>query len=57
MASDAQKAGKPLDAYVHQSIADPNAYVVPGFPNGVMPKFPLTAAQIDDLAAFLTQKT
>src|SRR5262249_21751039 len=47
VAADAQKAGKPLDAYVHESIADPNAYIVPGFPKDVMPKFPLTSAQID----------
>jgi cytochrome c551/c552 len=57
LAADAQTAGKPLDAYVHQSISDPNAYVVPNFPPGVMPKFSLSAAQVDDLAAFLTQKS
>jgi cytochrome c551/c552 len=57
LASDAQKAGKPRDAYAHESIADPNAYVVPGFPEGVMPTFQLSAAQLDDLVAFLTQKS
>jgi len=57
VAADAQKAGQPLDAYAHQSIADPNAYIVPGFPSGVMPKFQLSAKQIDDLVAFVTQKS
>jgi cytochrome c551/c552 len=53
--TDAQKAGKPLDAYIHESITDPTAYTVPGFPAGVMPPFHLSASQLDDLAAFLTQ--
>ena len=56
LAADAQKAGQPLPDYVHESIADPNAYVVPGFPKGVMPQFKLSSAQLDDLTAFLTQK-
>ena len=57
VAADAQKAGKgPLAAYVKQSIEDPNAYVVPGFPSGVMPpdfKQTLTAQQITDLVAYI----
>jgi len=56
VAADAQKAGKPLDAYIHESVLDPTAYTVPGFPQGVMPPFKLSAAQLDDLTAFLTQK-
>jgi cytochrome c551/c552 len=55
--ADAQKAGKPLVAYIHESIKDPTAYTVPGFPAGVMPPFHLSASQLDDLAAFLTQKS
>jgi mono/diheme cytochrome c family protein len=57
LAADAQKANQPLIAYVKTSITDPNAYVVPGFPKGVMPSFgaTLNSSQIDDLAAFLTQ--
>jgi mono/diheme cytochrome c family protein len=58
--SDAQKAGKPLDAYIHESIADPNAYVVPGFPKGVMPpdfSSTLGKQQIDDLVAYLLSAT
>lgn len=57
VAADAQKANKgPLAAYVKQSIEDPGAYVVPGFPNGVMPpnfKQTLTAQQITDLVAYI----
>jgi len=54
--ADAKKAGKPLPAYVRESIENPAAYVVPGFPNGVMPvyKGQLTDQQIDDLVKFLT---
>ena len=57
LAADAQKAGKPLDAYVKESIVDPDAYVVPGFQKGVMPTtfgHSLAAAQIDALVKYLT---
>jgi mono/diheme cytochrome c family protein len=58
LAADAQKANQgALDAYTAESIKDPGAYVVPGFPNGVMPSFAsLGDAKIADLVAFLTQK-
>jgi mono/diheme cytochrome c family protein len=59
LAADAQKANHgSLDQYVHESIVDPNAYVVPNFPQGVMPPNygqTLKKQQIDDLVAFLTQ--
>ena len=57
LAADAQKAHRgALDAYVKESIEDPDAYVVPGFSKGVMPPFQgkLTDSQIDDLVKFLT---
>ena len=57
LAADAQKAHHgALDAYVKESIENPDAYVVPGFPKGVMPSFQgkLTDSQIDDLVKFLT---
>jgi len=59
VAADAQKANRGSVAqYVHESIANPSAYVVPGFPNGVMPSFAnLGSAKIDDLVAFLTQSS
>ena len=58
--ADAKKANKgPLPAYVKQSIEDPGAYVVPGFPNGVMPPYKgkLTDSQVNDLVKFLTTQS
>jgi mono/diheme cytochrome c family protein len=59
LASDAQKANRgSLDQYVHESIVDPNAYIVPGFTAGLMPQTfaqVLKPQQIADLVAFLTQ--
>ncbi len=57
LAADAQKAHHgALDAYVKESIENPDAYVVPGFSKGVMPPFQgkLTDSQIADLVKFLT---
>ena len=50
----AQQAGKPLDAFVHESIVDPKAYVQPGY-QPVMPSFAsLSKSQVDALVQFLT---
>jgi mono/diheme cytochrome c family protein len=59
LASDAQKANQgSVEDYTKTSIQDPNAYVVPGFPKGVMPSFgSLSDQQLADLVAFLTQKS
>src|SRR5262249_47760519 len=57
LTNDATKAHKgALSAYVKQSIEDPNAYVVPGFPPNVMPVFKdkLSDSQINDLVKYLT---
>ena len=57
LAADAEQAGKPLEAYVKESIVDPNAYLVPGFKEGVMPTTygeSLSAPQIDALVKYLT---
>ena len=57
--ADAKKAGMPLDAFVKQSIVDPNAYIAPGFPKGVMPATfgkTLSPAKIDALVAFIAGK-
>ncbi len=35
--AEAQKAGQPLEQFVRTSIVDPNAYIEPGFPKGIMP--------------------
>ncbi len=48
--------GLSAEAYLYQSITDPDAYVVEGFPSGLMvPNLAeiLTEEQIDDLIAFL----
>jgi mono/diheme cytochrome c family protein len=59
LAADAQKANQgSLAAYTAESIKNPGAYVVPGFPNGVMPPFAsLGDKKIADLVAFVTQKS
>jgi cytochrome c551/c552 len=60
LAADAQKAHQgPLPQYVLTSITDPGAYVVPGYPNGVMPMdfSKLPKKQLADLVAFLTQSS
>ena len=58
LAADAQKANQgPLQTYVATSIKNPSAYVVPGFPDQVMPSYggQLTDQQVADLVAFLTK--
>jgi cytochrome c2 len=55
LAADAAKANRgSVQQYTAESITDPGAYVVPGYPNGVMPKFTLSDKQVADLVAFLT---
>lgn len=53
LAADARKAGKPLDAYVRESIVNPDAYVVAGFQKGVMPTNYGTAIPEDQLDALV----
>jgi cytochrome c oxidase subunit 2 len=58
LAADAQKANhESVEEYTRESIEDPSAYVVPSYPNGVMPvyKGQLTDSQINELVAFLTK--
>jgi cytochrome c oxidase subunit 2 len=58
LAADAQKANHgSVEEYTRESIEDPSAYVVPSYPNGVMPvyKGQLTDSQINELVAFLTK--
>lgn len=57
LAADAQKANRgSVQAYATESIKNPGAYVVPGYPNGQMPSNfgALGAAKIADLVAFIT---
>jgi mono/diheme cytochrome c family protein len=55
LAADAAKANRGTpEEYAAESIKDPSAYVVPGYPNGVMPAFTsLSDKQVGDLVAFL----
>ena len=56
-AADAKKDNMALAAFVKQSIVDPNAYIAPGFPKGVMPGnfgTTLSAAKIDALVSYIT---
>jgi mono/diheme cytochrome c family protein len=58
LAADAKTADQgPLETYVNTSIKNPGAYVVPKFPNGVMPNYgsQLSDKQIADLVAYLTK--
>ena len=51
----ARRAGQPLAQFIHDSIVNPDAYVEPGYPKGVMPSTfaSLPAAQLDALVKYL----
>jgi cytochrome c oxidase subunit II len=53
--AEAKGAGKPLEAFVRESIVSPDAYVAPGFPKNVMPKTfaQLPKSQLDALVQYL----
>ena len=54
---EAQKAGQPLQKFIHESIVDPNAYVEPGYQKGIMPTTfgtSLSKSQLDALVAYLS---
>jgi mono/diheme cytochrome c family protein len=60
LAADAQKANRgSVEQYAEESIKDPGAYVVPGYPNGVMPTNfgQLGDKKVADLVAFITAKS
>jgi cytochrome c oxidase subunit 2 len=52
----AKQAGQPLDAFIRQSIVDPNKYIAPGYPKGVMPETfaSLPKNQVDALVKYLS---
>ena len=59
LVADAKKAGEPEDAYIKQSIVDPNAVIVSGYQSGVMPTTfgkTLSPEELDGLVAFLSGK-
>jgi len=41
------------DEYLRRAITDPKAQIVDGYPNGVMPSYDLSAAEMDDVIAYL----
>ena len=56
----AATAGMPLEAYVRQSIEDPDAYITPGFAKGVMSGScckQLSSSQVDQLVHYLVDNT
>ena len=56
LATYAKTAKQPLDAFVRESIVNPNAYVQPGDAANVMPSFAsLQEPQINALVTFLTK--
>ena len=56
LTAEAKQAGKPLEKFIRESIVNPDAYVAPRYPKGVMPKTfsALPPAQIDALVKFLS---
>ena len=52
-----RQAGQPLEEFIRQSIVDPNAYVAPGYPKGVMPETfsSLPKQQLDALVKYLPE--
>jgi cytochrome c oxidase subunit 2 len=58
LSEEADKAGRPLEEFVRQSIVNPDAYVEPGFSEGVMPKTfaDLPDQQLDALVDYLVQQ-
>ena len=58
LVSYAKQAKQPLAPFVHESIVNPEAYIQPGYPKGVMPPnfgHLLTKEQLDSLVTFLVQ--
>jgi cytochrome c oxidase subunit 2 len=53
--ASADKAGKPEEEFVRESIVDPDAYIAPGYPPNVMPKTfgTLPKSQLDALVQYL----
>jgi cytochrome c oxidase subunit II len=55
----AQRAGKPLEEFVRESIVQPDAYIAPGFQANVMPKTfaDLPQEQLDALVQYLVRSS
>jgi cytochrome c oxidase subunit II len=60
LSASAKAAGKPLPAFIKQSIVDPNAVITKGYQPNVMPQdfgTTMTATQINALVAYLAANT
>jgi cytochrome c oxidase subunit 2 len=59
LSESAQDAGKPLDAFIRESIVDPPAYVPPGYQPGTMPSFEgqIPPEDLDALVQYLAENT
>ena len=57
LSADARRAGKPLVAFVRESIVDPNAYIEKGYQPNIMPSTfkSLPPQQLNALVQFLTK--
>jgi cytochrome c oxidase subunit II len=57
LTQEAQRAGKPLEDFIRESIEDPNAYIEPSYQPNVMPNFGSTLKpdEIDALVQYLAQ--
>jgi cytochrome c oxidase subunit 2 len=55
LAAYAQRAGKPLQAFIRESIVKPSAYVEKGYPNVMPPGFDksFSSSELDALVAYL----
>jgi len=49
----ARRPGLAADAYVKESVRQPQAYIVPGFTEIEMPTLPVSDAEVEAIAAFL----
>src|SRR5207244_9295736 len=58
--AEAKRAGQTLAAFIRESIVNPNAYVEPGFPKGVMPQNfgkVISKPALDTLVHYLVQSS
>ena len=56
LSGHAESAGQSLEEYVHSSLVSPNAYVVDGYSEGVMPPYAsLEQQELADLVAFVVE--
>jgi cytochrome c oxidase subunit 2 len=55
--AEAKAAGKPLKAFIHESILNPNAYIEPSYQAGVMPSFEgqIPPKDLDSLVQYLAK--